>query len=70
MTNDRPSVVPAAVLAKAAEIPESMAIVDGDRRITYSELAQRIGEAAKGMLAAGIEPGDGEPNPPEDKGSS
>lgn len=58
MTNDRPSVVPAAVLAKAAEIPESMAIVDGDRRITYSELAQRIGEAASGMLAAGVEPGD------------
>ena len=58
MTNDRPSVVPSAVLAKAAEIPNAMAIIDGHQRITYADLAQHIGEAANGMLAAGIKPGD------------
>lgn len=58
MTTDRPSSVPAAVLAKAAQIPDSIAIVEGDERISYAVLARRVGDAAKAMLAAGVEPGD------------
>lgn len=58
MTGIAPSIVPAAVLAKAIQIPNSIAIVDGDQRISYAQLSQQIGDAAKAMLAAGIEHGD------------
>lgn len=58
MTIEGPTNVPAAVLAKAAQIPNAVAIAEGEQRITYAALAQQIGEAANAMLAAGIEPGD------------
>lgn len=58
MANGAPNTVPAAVLAKAAQIPDSIAIVEGDQRITYAALSQQVGKAANAMLAAGIEPGD------------
>jgi len=50
--------VPAAVLEQASEIPASTAIVDGDNRISYAALADQISEAARGLIAAGIDPGD------------
>lgn len=58
MTVEGPTSVPAAVLAKAAQIPNAIAIAEGEERVTYAALARQIGEAANAMLAAGIEPGD------------
>jgi acyl-CoA synthetase (AMP-forming)/AMP-acid ligase II len=52
------SSVPAAVLAKAAVLPDKVAIVDGDARITYAGLVDQIGQAANAMIAMGIQPGD------------
>jgi acyl-CoA synthetase (AMP-forming)/AMP-acid ligase II len=34
------------------------AVVDGDRVLTYGELAERAARVGSGMLAAGLEPGD------------
>jgi acyl-CoA synthetase (AMP-forming)/AMP-acid ligase II len=52
------SSVPAAVLAKAVVLPDKVAIVDGDARITYAGLVNQIGQAANAMIAMGIQPGD------------
>ncbi|MGI9325733.1 MAG: AMP-binding protein [Pseudomonadales bacterium] len=58
MAIDSHHCVPAAVFERASQIPAHTAIVDGDSRITYAALSEQIGEAACGLLAAGIEPGD------------
>lgn len=34
------------------------AVVDGDRRVAYSTLASMVGDAARGLMASGIERGD------------
>lgn len=49
---------PTLVLAAAARGGDHPAVVDGDVAITYAELADRVVEAAAGLLALGIEPGD------------
>ena len=33
-------------------------MVDGERRVTYSELAERAVRATRAVMAAGVEPGD------------
>jgi acyl-CoA synthetase (AMP-forming)/AMP-acid ligase II len=58
MTSQSGVNVPAAVFAKAAQIPEHIAVVDGSERISYAALAERVGDTARALLAAGIEPGD------------
>lgn len=42
----------------AAAIPAQTAAVDGETRLTYAELAARVDGIARGLLAAGIQPGD------------
>jgi HIP---CoA ligase len=50
--------LPAMVTAAASAHAGRDAIVDGAVRITYADLAERVDEVARAMLAAGIEPGD------------
>lgn len=49
---------PRLVLAEAARLGNQPAIVDGDTTLSYAELAGRVEAAARGCIAAGIEPGD------------
>jgi acyl-CoA synthetase (AMP-forming)/AMP-acid ligase II len=42
----------------AAAWPDRVAIVDGERRVTYRELADRVARLATGLRALGLEPGD------------
>jgi len=42
----------------AARFPDAEALVDGDLRLTFSELAARIDDAAKRLIAAGVAPGE------------
>ncbi|GAA0553889.1 FadD3 family acyl-CoA ligase [Actinomadura livida] len=48
-----------AVLARAAGAsPDVEAVVDGDVRVTYAELGERVREAAGAFAGAGVAPGD------------
>ena len=49
--------IPAA-LEHAAQAYEGEALVDGDRRWTFPELAAAVDEAARALVAIGVEPGD------------
>ncbi|WP_408591792.1 class I adenylate-forming enzyme family protein [Novosphingobium sp.] len=42
----------------ALTIPDAEAAVDGDVRLTYAELAARVDEIARALIASGIAPGD------------
>lgn len=44
--------------ARAQEYGDAIAVVGGDQRWTYTELAQRADVAAAGFLALGLKPGD------------
>ncbi|MGH3239714.1 MAG: FadD3 family acyl-CoA ligase [Spirillospora sp.] len=47
------------VLARAAEeFPDAEAVVDGDVRVTFAELRERVWEAAGAFIGAGVECGD------------
>lgn len=50
--------IPAALVSVADRHPDGEAIVDGDHRVTWAELADRVEEAARAFVAAGLEPGD------------
>jgi acyl-CoA synthetase (AMP-forming)/AMP-acid ligase II len=50
--------VPALAVDAAVRFGEAEAIIDGDVRLTWKDLAARARAAAKAFLAAGIEPGD------------
>ncbi|MDL4819771.1 FadD3 family acyl-CoA ligase [Actinomadura opuntiae] len=48
-----------AVLARAAKAyPDAEAVVDGDVRVTFAQLRDRVREATAAFAGAGIEPGD------------
>lgn len=38
--------------------PDKTALIDGDVRLTYRELAERVGRVAAGIRALGVEPGE------------
>jgi long-chain acyl-CoA synthetase len=42
----------------AARMPDQLAVVDGDRRWTYSELNARVNRVANGLAARGYRRGD------------
>ncbi|MDG2286853.1 MAG: AMP-binding protein, partial [Alphaproteobacteria bacterium] len=42
----------------ASRIPDAEALVYGDLRLTFAELAARIDDAAKRLIAAGVAPGE------------
>ncbi|TDC76013.1 FadD3 family acyl-CoA ligase [Actinomadura sp. 7K507] len=47
------------VLARAAEgSPDAEAVVDGDARVTYAELRERVREATGAFVGGGVRPGD------------
>jgi HIP---CoA ligase len=50
--------IPAMVRAGARVRGDAEAIVDGDRRIDFATLRQLVDDAARGLIAAGIERGD------------
>jgi acyl-CoA synthetase (AMP-forming)/AMP-acid ligase II len=48
-----------AVLAEAvARHAGRTAVIDGETRLTYAELGEHVDRAARGLIAAGVEPGD------------
>jgi acyl-CoA synthetase (AMP-forming)/AMP-acid ligase II len=48
-----------AVLGRAAEaFPDAEAVVDGDVRVTFAQLRDRVREATAAFAGAGVEPGD------------
>ncbi|MEZ5144964.1 MAG: FadD3 family acyl-CoA ligase [Acidimicrobiales bacterium] len=49
---------PKLVLAQAAHLGDHPAVVDGDTVITFAGLADRVLDAARAMVAAGLQPGD------------
>ena len=50
--------VPSALRAAAAAAPGAAAVVDGDLRLTYAQLAGEAGEFARALVASGVQPGD------------
>ena len=50
---------PLAFLARSADVfPDAVAVVHGDERITYRELAERVTRTAQALRASAIGPGD------------
>lgn len=48
-----------AVLAEAVDRhADRLAVIDGETRLTYAELGEHVDRAARGLIAAGVEPGD------------
>jgi acyl-CoA synthetase (AMP-forming)/AMP-acid ligase II len=58
MEGEIPPTVPAAVRRAAARWPDQEAVVDGDRRVTWAGLADRMTAAARAVVAAGVGPGE------------
>ncbi|MGH9002379.1 MAG: acyl--CoA ligase family protein [Acidimicrobiia bacterium] len=59
MKTYRTELTPLSFLRRSAAVfPERTAVVHGDRRCTYAELEERVGRLARGLRAAGLEPGD------------
>ncbi|CAB4884866.1 unannotated protein [freshwater metagenome] len=50
--------IPAVIERAVALYGSSEGVVDGDVRLTFAQLADRVDEAAQGFIAAGIQPGD------------
>ena len=50
--------IPHAVLAAAERWPETPAVIDGERRLSFRELAEQMMAAAAGFVAAGLREGE------------
>ena len=50
--------IPAMVRDGATRFGDAEAVVDGDRRVSYAALAGMVAEAARSLMASGVEPGD------------
>ena len=50
--------IPALVQAAGDQYADAEAVVDGEQRVTFAELAAQVRTAAGASIAAGIEPGD------------
>ena len=53
-----PLTIPHLVRAAAARWPDAEAVVDGERRLTFTALAEHMEEAAAAFVAAGLDVGD------------
>jgi acyl-CoA synthetase (AMP-forming)/AMP-acid ligase II len=53
-----PRTVPGALQDAAARFGDGLAVVDGEVRLTFTELLQKVRETAAGYLAHGLSPGD------------
>ncbi|HVV77184.1 MAG TPA: FadD3 family acyl-CoA ligase [Mycobacteriales bacterium] len=58
MNTDLPRSIPALVVHAAASYGDSEAVVDGERRVTFSELERLVLCAAGECIRRGVEPGD------------
>jgi acyl-CoA synthetase (AMP-forming)/AMP-acid ligase II len=58
MADNEARTFPAVVEQAAARHGDREALVDGDRRLTFADLAAAADEAARAYVAAGVEPGD------------
>jgi acyl-CoA synthetase (AMP-forming)/AMP-acid ligase II len=58
MADNDAGTIPAAVEHAAVRHHDREALVDGDVRLSFAELAAAVDEAARAYVAAGIEPGD------------
>jgi acyl-CoA synthetase (AMP-forming)/AMP-acid ligase II len=58
MTDELPATIPDVIDRAAERFGAVEAMVDGDERWTFSELATRVQEAARAFVAIGVEPGD------------
>src|SRR5436305_9397724 len=55
----RTELSPVSFLRRSACVyPDKVAVVHGDRRISYAELDQRVNRLASALILAGIAPGD------------
>ena len=54
----KPSTIPAAFAASVAARGDHEAVVDGDRRVSYAEMADLTSAAARAFMARGVGPGD------------
>ena len=50
--------MPSQLRAAAADSQDIEAVVDGDLRLTYGDLATRVDEFARALIAVGVQPGD------------
>jgi acyl-CoA synthetase (AMP-forming)/AMP-acid ligase II len=55
---DLPSTIPGLVARAAAAFASREALVDERERLTFADLAPRVEQAARALLAGGVEPGD------------
>ncbi|MFJ6671323.1 amino acid adenylation domain-containing protein [Actinosynnema sp. NPDC091369] len=53
-----PATVHALVAARAEATPEAVALISGDRRVTYRDLVERANRLAHHLVTAGVRPGD------------
>ena len=56
--DDLPSTVAGALERAARLFPEVEGLVDGELRLTYPQLLDAVDEAARALVASGVEPGD------------
>ncbi|RAX45959.1 fatty acid--CoA ligase [Arthrobacter sp. AQ5-05] len=56
--DEQPKTIPALLAYAAERFPEHEAVVDGDIRLTFAELAARVHGVAAGLIARGIRHGD------------
>ncbi len=55
---DLPTTIPALVRRAAERFGDREGLVDGDLRMSFAELASDVDDAARAMIASGVEPGD------------
>ena len=56
--DERPDTIPALVAAAERRFGDVEALVDGEVRMTYSELGRRVAAMARALAARGLRPGD------------
>jgi acyl-CoA synthetase (AMP-forming)/AMP-acid ligase II len=52
------STIPALVRSAASEYGDAEAVADGERRVSFAELADLVARAAAGCVSRGVQPGD------------
>jgi HIP---CoA ligase len=54
----RPQTLPALLEESSRRHSARTAVIDGETRLSYTELAELVGRAQRSLMAAGVEPGD------------
>jgi acyl-CoA synthetase (AMP-forming)/AMP-acid ligase II len=56
--SDTPKTIPAALQRAVERFGEQEALVDGETRLTFAQLAEEVDRAACALVASGVQPGD------------